>query len=162
MPVVVPVWVSQDPAPRNDSLRFRLPRRLDGVPATLYAVPMTENSESSADQNFDRFVERVAQTGIVWGLYSESDGWANSPSEEFEDTDVILFWSDRVEAAAHQTEEWSGHEPREIAFDDFLDAWLQGMDGDGVLAGPNWTVDFEGVEVEAKELADRLLMERDA
>ena len=122
---------------------------------------MTQDSNPSDEQSYERFVQRVAKTGLVWGLYSESEGWANSPSNEFEETDVLLFWSDRAEAAAHQTEEWSGHSPAEIEFNDFIDAWLQGMDADGVLAGPNWNTDFEGMEVSAKDLADRLLMERE-
>ncbi len=123
---------------------------------------MTQDHDPSSERSYDRFIQRVADTRIIWGLYSESEGWANSPSDEFEDTDVILFWSDRDAAAVHCTEEWSGHVPTEIEFDDFIDAWLQGMDADDVLAGPNWDADFEGLEVSAKDLADRLLMERES
>lgn len=122
---------------------------------------MTQDPSPSDNQKFERFVKRVAETGIIWGLYSESDGWANSPSDDFEDTDVILFWSDRDAADAHRTEEWSEHIPVEIEFDDFIDAWLQGMDDDGVMAGPNWGADLTGLEIAPKDLADRLLMERE-
>jgi len=117
--------------------------------------------QSNVLESYDHFIQRVAKTGIIWGLHSEVDGWANSPSDDFEDTDVILFWSDRALAEKLRTEEWAGHVPQEIEFDDFIDAWLQGMDADGVMAGPNWTADFEGIEVTAKDLADRLLMERE-
>lgn len=123
---------------------------------------MTQDHDPSSERSYDRFVQRVAETRIIWGLHSDAQGWANSPSSEEDDTDVILFWSDRDEAAAHCTEEWSAHVPVEIEFDDFIDAWLQGMDADGVLAGPNWDADFEGLEVTAKDLADRLLMEKES
>lgn len=117
--------------------------------------------QPAASGNYDRFVKRVAQTGTIWGLCSKSSEWAHSPSNEFEETDVILFWSDRAEAAQHQKEEWSGHKPVEIEFDDFIDAWLQGMDHDGVLAGPNWDTTLNGLEISPKDLADRLLTEKE-
>lgn len=117
--------------------------------------------QTAALKNYDRFVKRVAESGTIWGLRSDSTGWAHSPSNEFEETDVILFWSDRAEAETHQTQEWSGHTPAFIEFDDFIDAWLQGMDQDGVLAGPNWDANLDGLEVTAKDLADRLLMEKE-
>ena len=75
---------------------------------------------------------------------------------------MLLFWSDRASAAVHQKEEWAEHVPTEIEFDDFIDAWLQGMDQDGTMAGPNWDADFNGLEVDAKDLADRLLAENEA
>ena len=110
---------------------------------------------------YDQFIQRAAESKHVWGLHSDSEGWAHSASNEYEDTDVILFWSDREKAAIHQKEEWANHIPTEIEFDDFIDAWLQGMDADGTLAGPNWDENFSGLEVEAKDLADRLLTELD-
>lgn len=113
-----------------------------------------------SEQNYDSFVQRIAETGVIWALRSEKDGWANCESNEYEDTDVILFWSDRGRAMAHIRDEWRDHTPVEVGFDDFIDAWLQGMDGDGVLAGLDWNQDLNGPEVEPKELADRLLDER--
>lgn len=123
---------------------------------------MTSQHDPSSERNYDRFIKQVTATRIIWGLHSQTQGWANSPSSGEDETDVLLFWSDQEEAASHCTEEWSAHVPTEIEFDDFIDAWLQGMDTDGVLAGPNWDADFEGLEVTAKDLADRLLMESDS
>jgi hypothetical protein len=114
---------------------------------------------ATSQESYDRFIERVVESGVVWGLHSESSGWAHSPSSENDNTDVILFWSDPADAATHQKEEWADHVPTQIDFDDFIDAWLQGMDTDGVLAGPNWDAQLCGMEVTAKDLADRLLAE---
>lgn len=114
---------------------------------------------ATTSENYERFVKRIVESGLVWGLRSESSGWAHCPSNEHEDIDVILFWSDRAYAARHRKEEWADHIPTEIAFDDFVDAWLKGMNEDGVLAGPNWDANLCGLEVKARELADRLLAE---
>jgi hypothetical protein len=107
------------------------------------------------------FAQRVAESGVVWGLYSEELGWANSESRRDPKTDVILFWSDRALAAAHQQEEWARHVPTEIELDEFIDGWLQGMDQDGVLAGPDWDVALNGREFTARQIADQLLAEKD-
>ena len=116
---------------------------------------------AAALENYDRFVKRAVESGLVWGLRSESLGWAHCPSNEREGTDVILFWSDRAYATRHQKEEWSDHIPIEIEFDDFIDAWLQGMNKDGVMAGPNWDAHLCGLEITARDLADRLLTEKE-
>jgi hypothetical protein len=114
---------------------------------------------ASSEESYERFIQEVVESQVVWGLRSEALGWANCASKEDENTDVILFWSDRADAASHQKEEWADHVPTEIEFDDFIDAWLQGMDEDGVMVGPNWDAQLSGLEVTAKALADRLLEE---
>ncbi len=117
--------------------------------------------QASPQENYEQFVRQVAETGLVWGLESGSLGWAHSVSAESEEIDVILFWSNREDAALHQKEDWAAHVPVLIEFDDFIDGWLQGMDSDGVLAGPNWNSSLSGIEVSAKELADALLIEKE-
>lgn len=119
---------------------------------------MSQESDPNLE-NYERFIERVAETGAVWGLVSDFSGWAHCESDEDEAVEVILFWSDRADAEQHRKEEWADHVPTKIDFDEFIEAWLKGMSEDGVLAGPNWDADFNGVEVEAQELANRLLAE---
>jgi hypothetical protein len=43
--------------------------------------------------------------------------------------------------------------------DDFIDKWLFGMDEDGALVGPNWDADLVGLEVDPREVAERLTEE---
>ncbi|MFZ4774003.1 MAG: DUF2750 domain-containing protein [Terrimicrobiaceae bacterium] len=117
--------------------------------------------QATPQENYELFIRQVVETGVVWGLESASLGWAHSVSEESEETDVILFWSDREEAASHQKEDWTAHTPVAIEFDDFIDGWLQGMDSDGVMAGPNWDAQLTGLEISARELADALLIEKE-
>lgn len=119
-----------------------------------------DNETEAAEENYNRFIERVRETGEVWGLLSE-DGWAYCESSEYEDTDVVIFWSDRAEAQLHAKAEWSGHKPTLISLDDFLDKWLYGMDDDGSMVGPNWDADLNGVEVEPREIAEQLTEEEE-
>lgn len=114
-------------------------------------------AENPEEDYLRTFVERVRETRQVWGLSSQKDGWAYCTSADGEDTDVILFWSDEDLAKAHQNDEWKDHLPTQVDLDTFIDHWLQGMDNDGVWAGPNWDIDLVGLELSAKELADELL-----
>lgn len=121
---------------------------------------MPQESDATSE-NYDRFIERVAETEVVWGLVSDFSGWAHCESDEDEAIEVILFWSDRADAEQHRKEEWADHVPTKIDFDEFIEAWLNGMSEDGLLAGPNWDADLNGFEVDPKELADRLLAENE-
>ncbi|RYD72016.1 MAG: DUF2750 domain-containing protein, partial [Verrucomicrobiaceae bacterium] len=60
-------------------------------------------------------------------------------------------------AQNHVKGEWSGHVPTKIPLDEFIDNWLQGMDEDGLLVGPDWGESLSGLEVEPSELAEKLI-----
>jgi len=120
------------------------------------ALIMSEERVSSKE-HYRRFVEQVRETGEVWGLRGGEEEWAYCDSNEFEDTEVLLFWSDRAEAARHAQGEWSGHRPTVISLDKFIDQWLSGMDEDGALVGANWDADLHGLEMEPRDLAADLL-----
>lgn len=110
---------------------------------------------ATSESNYRRFVERVRETEEVWGLQSK-EGWAYSESNEYEDADVLVFWSDRAYAQRHVQGEWSQHVPTPIPLDEFIDHWLRGMDEDGTLVGPNWDAGLCGLEVEPRDLAEKL------
>jgi hypothetical protein len=114
-----------------------------------------DQDEATAEEYYREFIERARVTGEVWGLLSDG-GWAYCESGEFEDTDVVLFWSDRAAAEKLAEAEWSDHRAVSISLDDFIDRWLCGMDEDGALVGPNWDADLNGFEVDPREIADRL------
>jgi hypothetical protein len=113
---------------------------------------------SDPQANHDRFVSRVRETRLVWGLKSD-EGWAVCESNEYEDTDVYPFWSDEADAVAHCTDDWAGFVPATLDLDVFIDTWLAGMSEDGVLVGTNWDEDLSGLEVEPSDLAEELLMD---
>ncbi len=118
---------------------------------------MTLHLMADLQDNHDRFVSRVRESGVVWGLKSE-EGWANCPSNE-DDRDVLLFWSDEAYARRHAVDEWAHYQPAEIDLDRFVDLWLRGMHQDGVLAGVNFNADLAGLEVEPVRLAQALKAE---
>ena len=110
---------------------------------------------ATSESNYRRFIEKVRESGEVWGLRSGED-WAYCPSNEYEDSDVLMFWSERADAQRHVQGEWAEHEPAAIPLEEFIDHWLQGMDEDGALVGPNWDADLSGLELEPGEVADQL------
>jgi hypothetical protein len=114
-----------------------------------------------AEALYEGFIERVRATGVVWGLRMEPGEWAYSDSDEYEDVEVVLFWSEESRAAAHQLDEWEVHEPTPVPLEEFLEHWLRGMQESGALVGPDWNEDFIGLEVDPAELASRLLEEAD-
>lgn len=107
------------------------------------------------EDNYRRFIEQVRESGEVWGLRADQD-WAFCESNEYENTDVIVFWSDKASAQQHAQGDWEKHQPTAIPLEDFINQWLQGMDEDGALVGPNWGLDLDGLEIEPQDLAEEL------
>jgi hypothetical protein len=113
---------------------------------------------TQAEENHQRFVHDVRDSGLVWGLKSDQ-GWAVCESNEYEDTDVYPFWSSEAEARLHCQDDWADFVPERLALDLFVDTWLAGMSEDGVLVGTNWDEELSGLEVEPDDLAEELLGE---
>jgi hypothetical protein len=107
------------------------------------------------EADHDRFLSQATASGEVWGLYGKG-GWAVTESEDDPDRVVYPFWSERADAAAHCSGDWSHFKPKAITLDDLLERWLPGMSGDGVLVGTNWDADLSGAEWEPLELAEQL------
>ncbi len=102
------------------------------------------------------FIKTITETKTVWGLISD-DGWAITESTEFDDSDVMPFWSHKAYAKAVAKEEWSNYNPTEITLDSFLDNWLKGMHEENLLVGVNWNQNLIGKEIEPVELAKDIL-----
>lgn len=105
------------------------------------------NLEIDSQRRYQQFLSRTIQTNEVWGLVNK-DGWCVCPSNDFLDTDVMLFWSDRAYANQCAIEEWSNYTPQEIPLTEFIDQWLTGMNEDGLMVGLNWSVQLIGLELE--------------
>ena len=106
-------------------------------------------------ENYRRFVERVVASGEAWFLAGDS-GPAFCESNEREDGSVILLFSDSAYARRVQTQSIPDHQPERLDLFDLLYRWLPGMTQDRVLAGPNWTGDLVGLEIDPKELRNEL------
>ncbi len=112
------------------------------------------------DANYQRFIENILESGQVWGLQSD-EGWVVVDSTEFEDSEVMPFWSEEANAKAHCVGEWANFRPVAMDLDEFVEEWLAGMAEDGILVGPNWNDDLDGLEVEPDELSQQLTGEPD-
>src|ERR1044071_10484914 len=110
---------------------------------------------ATCQENYRRFVQRVVASGEAWVLSSES-GPAFCESNEQDDTNVILFFSDSAYAKRVQKQSIPGHQLEGLDLFNLLYRWLPGMKQDGVLAGPNWTGDLVGLEIAPDELRAEL------
>ncbi|MEJ8801897.1 DUF2750 domain-containing protein [Pontibacter sp. H249] len=112
---------------------------------------MTQSAADS-EKSYKTFVKTIVETNKVWGL-AKDDTWATSSSAEFEDTEVILFWSDEAGAKACAEDDWADYMPESISVVEFLENWCVGMYSDALLVGPNWAADLSGKEAEPLEVA---------
>jgi hypothetical protein len=111
---------------------------------------------ATIDYRYNFFIKRVIEMNLVWGLENE-DGWATSSSNENEDIGVIPFWSDRAYANACAKDHWTNYAPTSIPLAEFLENWCVGMANDNTLIGVNWDANMFGKEVNALNLALKIL-----
>lgn len=109
-------------------------------------------SPEEMENSHKKFIQRIVAQGEVWGLEEEEDAWAYCESNEFEDTDVLVFWSSKEAAAKLATDDWKDYKPVRIPLEAFIEKWLPGMDADGHLVGGDWNEKLCGLEVEPEEV----------
>jgi len=114
--------------------------------------------EINTQQRYRKFIDRIIDNEVVWGLkLKNEDGWAVAPSNEFENSDVMVFWSDKAYAQRCAKEEWLDYVPTSIPLELFLKNWLIGMNEDNLLVGANWNGDLIGLEVEPLDLLNDIV-----
>lgn len=102
-------------------------------------------------ESYQQFIVEAVDCGCLWGLEGP-DGWALCPSEKYDTTEVIPFWSQPELAEVHCREEWESYKTVPVSLAEFLDDWLPGMHKDVLLVGINWDAEMEGDEVEPLDL----------
>lgn len=117
---------------------------------------MEMDLEINSIRRLEKFIKRVSENKEVWGLESD-DGWFVCESNEYEDTLVMLFWSDRAYAQQCKDQhDLSEYHPAVLDLDEFIEQWLEGLDQDGLLVGLNWSVNLIGKESEPMDIAEAL------
>ncbi len=106
-------------------------------------------------RRYEKFIKRVSESKMVWGLKNEK-GWCVCESNEYEDTEVMPFWSDEAYARQCAIKEWSHNKPTSIPLDVFMNNWIYGMNEEGLVVGINWNEKLIGLEVEPFDLLDDL------
>ncbi|ASK55571.1 DUF2750 domain-containing protein [Vibrio tarriae] len=124
------------------------------LPLRHYLLRENTMSKLTADieANLALFIQETQESQLVWGLRNE-EGWLSCESTEFEESEVMPFWSSKEDAQIHNVEEWADFEVVEIPLDVFVEDWLITLDEDGVLVGTNWNANLEGKELEPLQLA---------
>ncbi|RYD93389.1 MAG: DUF2750 domain-containing protein [Sphingobacteriales bacterium] len=115
-------------------------------------MPEEFEHDQHAEDQHRLFIARAVETGTVWALRSE-EGFAVSPSNDYDEAEVIPFWSDAEGAKALATDEWASYTPTEIPLAEFLETWMLGMQQEDLLVGTNWDAELAGTELEPIELA---------
>ncbi|GAB4092968.1 DUF2750 domain-containing protein [Flaviaesturariibacter terrae] len=110
------------------------------------------NPEQLSEDQHRLFIAQTVEAGTVWALRSD-EGFAVSPSNEYDDSEVIPFWSSADAARALATDEWAGYAAVEIPLAEFLETWMLGMQQEDLLVGTNWDAELAGTELEPIELA---------
>jgi Protein of unknown function (DUF2750) len=113
-------------------------------------------ARQTAEPSVQQFIANTLAGDSVWCLQSES-GTAFCESLEFEAEDgeplmVLLYFSTAIGAQQAQAAHYSEFTVTQLSLFDFLYCWLPGMAADAILAGPDFSVDLAGVEVEPAEL----------
>lgn len=107
-------------------------------------------------QRHERFIKKVCETAVVWGLES-SEGFATSSSNEFEDSEgepvaLICFWSESALAKSCIKGDWSDYQLVEVSLADFIENWCVGMSGDDLMVGTNFDSNMFGYEADPLDL----------
>ncbi len=102
--------------------------------------------------NRDLFVSESKETCFVWGLLNKEGDWLSVPSTEFEESEVMPFWSSKEDAQSQCADEWSEFSASELPLDIFLEDWMITLAEDGVLVGLNWNDELEGLELEPTDV----------
>jgi len=121
----------------------------------LSAEQLKEVVRLPAPERYAYFVERVAQTRKVWGLYR--NGWALATKDD--GTLVFAMWPERAFAQLCAEFEWEGYAPQAFDLDELLEELLPQLQEDGLLPGIFRTPGSKGVMPSAGLLRVDLLDE---
>jgi hypothetical protein len=86
-------------------------------------------------QRYEYFIQRVAETGVVWSLYR--NGWALAKKED--GSMVFPLWPDREFAAICADYEWTGYAPQSFGLNELVDELLPQLEKDGIATGVFYT-----------------------
>ena len=115
-------------------------------------TPPQEQDSDLLETRHRAFVERIVEFGKVWFLESD-EGVAISASNDYEELEVIPFWSDKVHAKAAAREEWAAYEPKSVDLRLFLEFHIIKTSNEEILIGTNWNQNMFGREIHPLELA---------
>lgn len=105
-----------------------------------------------AARRYSYFLQRVVESGEVWGL--DGEGWALALDDS--GRDVLPLWPAPEFAALCATRLWSGFQPRAMRLKDLVENVLPQLEEEGMPVGVFFTPEGQGHPVSARELIDAL------
>ena len=105
-----------------------------------------------AARRYSYFLQRVVESGEVWGL--DGEGWALALDDS--GRDVLPLWPAPEFAALCATRLWSGFQPRALRLKDLVENVLPQLEEEGMPVGIFFTPEGQGHSVSARELIDAL------
>ncbi|HYO53086.1 DUF2750 domain-containing protein [Archangium sp.] len=105
-----------------------------------------------AARRYSYFLQRVAESGEVWGL--DGEGWALALDDA--GRDVLPLWPAPEFAAICATRLWAGFKPRAIKLEVLLDNVLPQLAEEEMPVGIFFTPEGQGHPVSARELIEAL------
>ncbi|HEY6871451.1 MAG TPA: DUF2750 domain-containing protein [Geobacteraceae bacterium] len=104
-----------------------------------------------ANERYDHFIKRVADSEEAWGLRSEG-GWSLAGDEK---QAAFPLWPYKVYAEACATGEWADAVPEAIEIEDLTEL-LEKLDAEGLVVAVFPTPQGKGVVVTPDELRQHL------
>ncbi|MDR4886266.1 DUF2750 domain-containing protein [Fredinandcohnia sp. QZ13] len=111
---------------------------------------------SQSTAQWSAFIKEIIKHRKVWTIKDVS-GIPTSTNIDGETS--MPFWSlkSRAEQIIENVPAYSGFQPYEIKFDDFLNRWLKGLEKDGLYLGVNWSGKrATGYDMKPKEVLERI------
>ncbi len=109
-----------------------------------------------AARRYAYFLQRVMESGVVWGL--DGEGWALALDDA--GRDVLPLWPAAEFAALCATRLWSGFKPRSISVQELIDSVLPQLEEEGMPVGIFFTPQGQGHPASARELIEALRASR--
>ncbi|ATC96000.1 DUF2750 domain-containing protein [Pseudoalteromonas tunicata] len=103
------------------------------------------------------FTQEVNQNELLWALTAPDGGYVVCDSEQFEDVDVLLLWSNKETAKKHCCDEWADYTPVSISKEEYLEYWVEDLSEDNTFVGIQWTEEEACLELTAIDVAKALL-----
>ena len=101
-----------------------------------------------ASERYTHLIKRVADEEAIWSLRGQ-EGWLLASEAGRE---LVPVWPHPRYASACATGDWAGADPAAIPLDEWLAAWLPGLERDGRAVAVFPTPGGKGVVVEVTRL----------
>ncbi len=106
-----------------------------------------------AAQRYEYFIKKIADWEEVWSI-GDDDKWDLLTDDT--GADCIPVWPASAFASACCTGMWSGHRPRSIPLNDWIEKWIPGIGADGRKVAIFPLASEKGILVEPKRMLENI------